>query len=286
MSQVVPYKTLFIDRSQASSEPIPTPHDIDGSEAVLKDALGRRVLRAGRFVVKYGFDVLAIEAENMLYVAKSTTVPVPKVFAVYQSQEEPSRTYIVMEHVAGRSLLALWSSLDNVQKLAIANTLRTFFDELRRLQHPGYFGNINGGPPLDGLYTAATASQAVDGSFSTEEEYIDSIVRVYLLEGGDRMTHRAQYYRHCLPKVLRGHGAPVFSHDDLQRKNIMLQPDGQLVLIDWEAAGWYPAYWEYGTALFAVGRWMDDWYHYVSIILDEYPNESLWLSTLRTEIWS
>ena len=148
------------------------------------------------------------------------------------------------------------------------------------------FGNINGGPPLDGLYIASTAPHAIARSFSTEGEFIDSIVRVYLLEGGDSVTYRAQYYRRCLPKVLGGHGAPVFSHDDLQRKNVMLQPDGKLVLVDWEAAGWYPAYWEYASALFAAGGWKDDWYHYLSIILDEYPNESLWLSTLRTEIWS
>jgi tRNA A-37 threonylcarbamoyl transferase component Bud32 len=258
MANAGQYKTLFSNKPQSSSQQIPTPHDIDESEEVLKDGIGRLIIRKGDFVIKYGVDVSAIEAENAMYVAQSTTVPVPKVFAIYQTQEEESRTFIVMEHVAGSSLITLWSGLDDATKVATAKTLRTYFDQLRQLKHRGYFGNINGGPPLDGLYVAATASHEISGSFSTEDEFIDSIIRVYRLEGGDRSTHRAQYYQRCLPKVLRGHGAPVFSHGDLQRKNIMLQPDGKPVLIDWEAAGWYPAYWEYASAIFAAGGWRDN----------------------------
>lgn len=32
----------------------------------------------------------------------------------------------------------------------------------------------------------------------------------------------------------------------------------QIVILDWEKSGWYPAYWEYCPAVCAL-RWDDDW---------------------------
>ncbi|KAJ3500393.1 hypothetical protein NLJ89_g9816 [Agrocybe chaxingu] len=37
----------------------------------------------------------------------------------------------------------------------------------------------------------------------------------------------------------------VFTHQDLAPRNFMLDKDGQLWMMDWELAGWYPAYFEY-----------------------------------------
>ncbi|KAK0452010.1 uncharacterized protein EV420DRAFT_702583 [Desarmillaria tabescens] len=39
-----------------------------------------------------------------------------------------------------------------------------------------------------------------------------------------------------------------FSHCDLNKTNILVAEDGRLAaIIDWEAAGWFPEYWEYTT---------------------------------------
>jgi thiamine kinase-like enzyme len=42
----------------------------------------------------------------------------------------------------------------------------------------------------------------------------------------------------------------VFTHADLQPKNILVDAiNGRLIgVIDWEMAGWWPAYWEYRKA--------------------------------------
>ncbi|KAH9922961.1 uncharacterized protein B0H18DRAFT_1182825 [Fomitopsis serialis] len=43
--------------------------------------------------------------------------------------------------------------------------------------------------------------------------------------------------------------AVVFTHGDLMPHNIMVK-DGHITgIIDWEAAGWYPEYWEFTTML-------------------------------------
>ncbi|KAI5863992.1 kinase-like domain-containing protein [Durotheca rogersii] len=288
MPKAAPYDVLFVDQSQNDPNPLPTPNDIDGSEVLLNQSSGSRLVRMQqKFVIKFGIHVHPIEARNMLYVAKSTTVPIPRVYAIYQRQEERGVvTYIVMQYVAGTTLLNLWSSLDRARKTAIARILRTYFDQLRQLQHPGYFGNIAGGPPLDDMFSATRGAHVVKTSFAAEDELIDYIIRVYSLYLGERAAHKTRYYQHVLPTVLRGNGSPVFRHNDFQRKNIMIQPDETPVIIDWEFASWYPTYWEYSTATFANGGWNDDWHDYVRMILDEYPTQSLWLSSMKLEMWT
>jgi hypothetical protein len=52
----------------------------------------------------------------------------------------------------------------------------------------------------------------------------------------------------------------VFTHGDLAMHNILVLYDGRISgLIDWEAAGYYPEYWEYTTAygLVQKGWWFD-----------------------------
>ncbi|WQF80803.1 Putative protein kinase-like domain superfamily [Colletotrichum destructivum] len=125
-----PYDVLFLDRSQNQSNPLPTQNDIDGSEGL---------------VIKFGVHVHPIEGHNMLYVGKLTTVPVPKPYVIYQHRKQQKViTYIVMQDVAGTTLVDLWGGLDHARKTAIVMTLRTYFDQLRQLPHPGYFGNIEG----------------------------------------------------------------------------------------------------------------------------------------------
>ncbi|KAF4460299.1 Phosphotransferase enzyme family [Fusarium albosuccineum] len=288
MAESAPYDVLFVDRSQNYSIPLPTPNDLDGSDVLLHESSGSRLVRMQQtFVLKYGAYVEPIEAYNMLFVAKSTTVPVPKVYAIYQRREEQRLvTYIVMQYVHGTTLLNLWESLDQARKTSIAKTLRTHFDQLRELQHPGFFGNIDGGPPLDDMFLETKCAEDINSSFATEDELTDCIVRIYGLETGERMAHKARYYQHVLPTVLRGQGTSVFTHNDFQRKNIMIQEDGTVVIIDWEFASWYPTYWEYSSATWANSGWNDDWHDYVRIALDEYPNQSLWLSSMKLEMWS
>ncbi|KAM0555137.1 hypothetical protein ACHAPJ_006488 [Fusarium lateritium] len=283
------YDILFKDQPQDFLGPLPTPNDIESGEPLPNNPGSANLVRIREtFVMKYGSEVRPTEAHNMLYVAKHTSVALPKVYAIYQRKEEDSVvTYILMQHIQGKTLKDLWAELNKTRKTSFAKTLRTSFDQLRQLKHPGYFGDINGGPPLDDVFTGTQGGlDDIRSSFMTEEELINSVIRIYSLETGDRTAHKVQYYQHVLPTVLQSKEAPVFTHNDLQRKNIIVQNDGILVIVDWEYASWYPNYWEYSTAMFANGGWRDDWGEYLRVILDEYPNEALWLSTLKTEMWS
>jgi len=93
---------------------------------------------------------------------------------------------------------------------------------------------------------------------------------------------RASFMERALSAVLRDH-EPVFTHGDLQRKNFMVT-DPELVIVDWETAGWYPSYWEYVMAMSACGNMKDDWNVWVDRVMQPYYSEFAWINTLMTEM--
>jgi hypothetical protein len=104
---------------------------------------------------------------------------------------------------------------------------------------------------------------------------------------------KAEFYKRNLPSIFRNH-LPVFTHCDFQRKNILLQSVGDtendidIIILDWEFSGWYPAHWEYFKTMLASGGWRDDWGLWVDSIFepDLYLTEWVWMNMLVVELWS
>ncbi|KAL8296018.1 hypothetical protein RB600_001485 [Gaeumannomyces tritici] len=270
--------------------PLPTDAEIRGSKEVLRHGSGRRVVRVGQhYVVKYGANVSLTEGQNMHFVRETCGIPTPQVFAFY-TRTLPSGTscgYIVMEYIHGEALVSRWDNISDEAKSNTCRQLRAMLDKIRNIPSQGYFGCIGRRPMEDGIFWTSPEFGApkglIDGPFDTEDQLVGALVDKYRLMGGS--PNKAGFYSRVLPQVLLGH-APVFTHGDLQPKNILIGSDGQLVLIDWESAGWYPSYWEYAVAMFACGDWGNDWHEYVADMLDEYPNEYVWFDMLKRELWS
>ncbi|KJZ70457.1 hypothetical protein HIM_10159 [Hirsutella minnesotensis 3608] len=284
------YQLPFFAPESRLPIPLPSPQDIERSGVVLHEYTGRRVVRfSNYFVIKYGLNVSLTEGENMLFVRQTQSFPAPEVFALFSVESADGRrvNYIIMENVVGDRLDVIWPRLGSAEKGRIAHQLRLQIDTLRSLPAPGYFGCIGRRPFEESMFWTAPDDDlddgTVNGPFDTESKLNDALVQKYLYSSG--LDHKAEYYRRVLPLVLGGHSI-VFTHGDLQRKNIILKENGEPVVIDWETAGWYPAYWEYTSAMFACGSWEDDWHEYVSQILTEYPNEYAWFEMLRRELWS
>lgn len=53
----------------------------------------------------------------------------------------------------------------------------------------------------------------------------------------------------------------VFTHGDLNPRNILVEKGKVTGIVDWENAGWFPEYWEYTKAHYSVRssvRWLAD----------------------------
>ncbi|KAF8846717.1 hypothetical protein BDZ45DRAFT_396713 [Acephala macrosclerotiorum] len=293
-------------------QPLPTNQEIHGSTEQYMENGGRRLVRIGPYMIKYGSGVSVIEGENMLFVSRETTIPVPRVYAIYTATEISSYTntrvesnYIVMEYLEGKTLDFEWGLLSAQQKNRISAQLREHMNQLRSIPSPGYYGSIGRRGLLGCIFwTGNDACAPLDGPFDTEHALNEAMRSKFIYN--NLSPAKAEFYRRAFPVILQGH-APIFTHGDFQRKNILirrispavsvdasngvehlnLEDDTfDLAIIDWENAGWYPDYWESATALFACGRWSDDWHVWVGKSLELFLNEYAWMQMLRNELWS
>ncbi|PWY83763.1 kinase-like protein [Aspergillus sclerotioniger CBS 115572] len=271
--------------------PLPTEADIDAAADITLAYGSRRVVAIGsHYVIKYGRGVDLIEGENMLYVRKNTRIPVPRVYALF-SHPETRKKYIVMERIAGQTLLSLWPQLSLSENETVAATLKTYFTELRQLSSPGYYGSLGERCLYDAIFWTHGSNPEINGPFTSHETLIEAMALKYTYDG--RPAYRADFYRQCLPRVLHSDGS-IFTHGDFQRKNIMVQRSVdsagkpaalQVIVIDWEKSGWYPRYWDYCYAI-CVLRYDDDWCLWLENMLEPFACESAWFHDIFLELWS
>jgi hypothetical protein len=275
---------------------LPTKEEIESSKDILSDQTARIVVGVGpHFVVKYGIAIDPTEGGNILFVRQNTSIPVPRLYAVYTDSSD-CKTYIVMERIVGHSLASLWPQMSEAEKAVISKNLREIMDQLRRVPSPeGRYCSLGNRGLMDWVFWTGDSTNTlfIEGPFDTEDELNSAMIKKYLFNCG--LREKATFYEHAFPQIFRGH-PPVFTHGDFQRKNIVVRKhefpdarslkDRELVLIDWEFSGWYPSYWELGKALYSCGGWDDDWHRYLAKILDEYLVEWAYLSNLFRELWS
>ncbi|PYH88614.1 phosphotransferase enzyme family protein [Aspergillus ellipticus CBS 707.79] len=253
--------------------PLPTIAEIDAACDISLDYGGRRVVEVGTHYV-------------------NTNVRVPRVYALY-SNSDTGKNYIVMERIAGQTLLDVWSNLSISEKESIVTRLRGYLDELRKLSSPGYFGSLGRRTLLDDIFWTVKPEPAINSPFTTKEALIEAMVLKYTQDG--RPPYRAEFYRQCLPGVLRDH-VPTLTHGDFQRRNIIVcskesgstdgpdRPELEIAILDWAKSGWYPNYWEYCLAVCSL-RWGNDWGLRLGKTLEPFPCESAWFADLRLELW-
>ncbi|KAF4240592.1 hypothetical protein CNMCM8980_006185 [Aspergillus fumigatiaffinis] len=271
---------------------LPTEAEIDEAADIAEQYGGRRVVAIEpHFVLKFGLGIELLEGENMIFIRENTSILVPRVYALYIS-ENTGKKYIVMERITGQSLLSSWPRLGLKEKESVVSTLRQYFTELRQLPPPSYYASLGKRPLLDGIFWTQEPDPTINGPFASNEDLIEAMAKKHTHDFGPSI--RADFLRHCLPRVLRDQ-CPTFTHGDFQRKNIMLQVKEddvgddsaklQVVVLDWEKSGWYPAYWEYCLAYCAL-RFDDDWCLWVDKAVDPFVSEAALLYQIRLELWS
>ena len=221
--------------------PLPTDAEIENAPDISLEYGGRRIVGVGlHFVVKFGPGVNLLEVENMLFIRENTNISVPRIFALY-SNPESGKNYIVVERIIGHTLLSAWPQLELSEKKSIVNTLQKYFEELRQLPSPKYFGSFGKRHLLDEILWTCDPDPSINGPFDSEEELNEVMIQKYIYNGGPH--YRAEYFRYCFPLIFKGHEA-TFTHGDFQRKNIIIRDEGRadyqspsVVIIDWEKAG-------------------------------------------------
>ncbi len=179
----------------------------------------------------------AKEADIIRFVQRHTSIPVPRVVA---SDEAFGSRYLVMKRTAGEDLDAVWETLEPAQRTRIVEQLRSYIAQLRSLPspHDRAVCSLNGAPLWDGRITCCDTV----GPFANEDAFNDRLLETTAIY--DKRATLPEFRSH-----LRGDHAIVFTHGDIAPRNIIVDGDTIVALLDWEHAGWYPEHWEMVKAM-------------------------------------
>ncbi|KAF8638453.1 hypothetical protein AX16_010504 [Volvariella volvacea WC 439] len=77
----------------------------------------------------------------------------------------------------------------------------------------------------------------------------------------------------------------VFTHGDFLPCNLILNNSGRVWVVDWQLAGWYPAYLKYACILDDMGNWeyptLQDWKNAVLLCLPDHQVEYSLLKSIK-----
>lgn len=202
------------------------------------------------------------EFEAMEFVRQNTTIPIPKVFGVYNRTDGSQD--LVMELVPGKTLNVTWQTLTPEQKTSLVTELAGYLLQLRGLQPPkeGFVGSLMLGSGYDhrlgGRRFGPFESIAVFHKFVRRDDSMD----LWAFDKDVTNVHnKSNSY------------VTKFTHADMSPENIMVKNGKITGIIDWEFGGWFPEYWEYTKMYFGWRPYREDFYHEMDKVLTTYPQE-------------
>ncbi|KAJ3777565.1 hypothetical protein FB446DRAFT_716820 [Lentinula raphanica] len=201
---------------------------------------GRVALVASDTVAKYLSTSSDQELVSMELVRNLTSIPVPKGIRNLYSQH--SGRILVQQYIPGERVSILWPKMSWWQRFRVALTLRYYIHQLRtlsrRLGPPSFPGPISMESPGRQICTGRLFCESGDcGPFDS----YDKMSRWYK----NRLLVSQRFGKSELGVAQFDDTAPlVFTHFDIHMANAIVGDDGQLWLIDWSDAGWYPRWFE------------------------------------------
>jgi hypothetical protein len=171
------------------------------------------------------------ELEAMRYVAAHTKVLLPWIHRIYRRREG---LYIAMDFVRGEGLDKLWPNLNYEESRRAVEVVCKQITALHAITVPPQLGlsvaSCEGGAVRDGILSLSPL-----GPFPTVTDFYKCLEQNPNLDA----------YRQIWDSAGAAKARCVLSHADIAPRNIIRRTvDGELVLIDWEFAGWWPKYWD------------------------------------------
>ncbi|CAG8977393.1 hypothetical protein HYALB_00007023 [Hymenoscyphus albidus] len=174
-------------------------------------------------------------------------------------------SYLISSQIKGVGAGYALDECSDEEMHVIAQDLQKYIAELRTIQQKPdstyAISNPSGGPFLDYRIDVSPV-----GPFPTERDFSDSL----RLGGAPDVVHRDDHQI-------------VFTHADINLRNIILR-DGRIEgIVDWENAGWYPEYWEYTKCRFGV-RVSKRWLKMLEELFDHKYEEELKIEQVYWEL--
>jgi len=204
---------------------------------------GRAVFDIGEgVVVKIGGDLDHDEAGAMRFLAeRAPSLPAPRCMGLITIGK---KSLLFMTKIPGDTLERRWATLNTESKVDIRRSLDEAISILRSIEKPERqpFGSSSG----------RCRDIRMSDRYTESPVHDEVAFNKFLLTSPQPRISSS--YKSWIASMLRTDHRIVFTHGDLHPRNILVvdSPDGGVRLsgiIDWEASGFYPEYWEHLKAL-------------------------------------
>ena len=212
------------------------------------------------------------EFESLRLVQRYTQVPVPTRIDTFQ---HGPNSYLLMTKMNGEPIGTLLNTMTDEQVMEAVQDLEKYITQLRRIPNETIGGfqicNSLGSGILNWRIGDSVREDLKFSSVANFHRYLTSTLSTVAQQKA-KISHN------------KSHEA-VFTHADLNPRNILADPNTGKVtgIVDWECSGWYPEYWEYTKAHFAVRystRWLVD---VVDQLFSNY-REELWVENMLLDL--
>ncbi|KAJ3769863.1 kinase-like domain-containing protein [Lentinula raphanica] len=220
------------------------------------------------------------EFEATEYARRHTNLPIPRIYDVFPSRDN-QESYMVSEYIPGDMLQRRWRFLSDTQKHSLMSQVKAIVAELRSIRPPSpspqqRIESFTGGP----FYDAMIGGNDPCGPFENERVFNDFRISRYTSQAYAEVPIVRERLARIRREMPNDHDI-VFTHGDISLRNILINAEGDgpddevkiVALLDWEQAGWRPAYWEKAKMLFIASP-TTDWHAAVkSWIVEGYEKE-------------
>ncbi|KAF4464214.1 kinase-like domain [Fusarium albosuccineum] len=222
------------------------------------------------------------DAAKSMEFASQLGIHVPRIRRTIEDDE--GGIYCVMDRIPGTTLDEKWPELGWIASIRIAFQLRRIVRRLRSAQ------STLAGSPVSGNCRSYFLEDFFELPPKASAENINAFLNFWASFINIRHEIKKTPAEHaiCPNPIFLSTQPLVFTHHDLAPRNIILDPQGQLWLIDWDCAGFYPKFFEYagmhnfiraGWSKFTYWRWkLLAW-----IVGGFYDKERRWLGVIRTK---
>ncbi|CCE27336.1 uncharacterized protein CPUR_00810 [Claviceps purpurea 20.1] len=217
------------------------------------------------------YPILANEFAALQLVRRHTSVPVPSALDLVSDSQD---SYLLTTKISGVPLGWCIDTLSRDEVTTLVGDLQKYFSELRAIPKevsPKYaITNALGKACYDGrLITGSQYDEARGdffGPFVDEDDFNDTLRCIPLPNAVHRSGHEI-----------------VFTHGDMNMRNIMMYNGRLSGFIDWEMCGWYPDYWDYTKAHY-ITKFNRRWLKMVDAVFGKLGNYEAELAVER-QLW-
>ncbi|EGE08674.1 hypothetical protein TEQG_07633 [Trichophyton equinum CBS 127.97] len=211
-----------------------------------------------------------VEAHTLKMIEQSTDIPAPRAIDVTQTSRY---SYLLMTCVPGHPIGPSLNTMTDEEVEQVVVDLKGYISELRKIPRDSsskyLICNSQGGGFLD---WRIPDSQSEELRFKSEADF-----NKYLTD---------PFWEEIRIRAAKSHDTPhdiVFTHGDLNPRNILAENGRITGIVDWENAGWFPEYWEYTKMHYTV-RSLERWL--VDVVDSVFPGyrEELWVENMLSDL--